>query len=237
MSVPLHELLVAYFDLLAARPDITVREHEVGVGGLLTDDDARQLPAEVADFYRACDGVRFTWIFTDHLDEADRFSPGHRGGRLNLEPIGARGVRWWPRDEWAHGEYAQSLVLDAMVEEGRARLVYDEGEAPADARVVFDAATRPDLVAMGSLRDYLTHGARRGFVWYWQLPGSWEAEDLLSRLRALSLPVETPVPEVLAALERRGATAAQARALYDWLGVDVLLLVPADAAAAPASAS
>jgi hypothetical protein len=226
MSLPLHALLVTYFDLLARRPDLSVREHEVGVGGLLAEDDARQLPVDVAAFYRACDGIRFTWVFRDHLEDADKFSPGYRGGRLNMHPFGASGVRWWPRDEWAHGEYAQSLVLDQMVEEGLARLVFDEGETPAEARVVFDIANRPDLIPMGTFNNYLTTGARRGFVWYWQNSGYWEAEDLLGRLRALSLPAETPVPEVLAALEQRGATPEQARALHVWLGVDVNLLLP-----------
>jgi hypothetical protein len=64
-------------------------------------------------------------------------------------------------------------------------------------------------------------------VWYWQKRGYWEADALVARLTAGSLPSTTPADEVVAGLQARGLDPTEAQALQRWLGPDAVLLLPA----------
>lgn len=64
-------------------------------------------------------------------------------------------------------------------------------------------------------------------MWYWQKRSYWEAEAILARLTAASLPSTTPVDEVVAGLCARGLEPTEAQAVQRWLGRDAVLLLPA----------
>jgi len=90
------------------------------------------------------------------------------------------------------------------------------GEPPF---VVWDVEA---VARFGSLTEYLTEGARRGFC----SEPSWQRRDGASRLARHSLPTSTPIEAIRAALLARGAGLADAAALIEWLGADAALLVP-----------
>ena len=77
-----------------------------------------------------------------------------------------------------------------------------------------------------SLTDYLTVGARRGFVSYWpgltSQPPNTPAQQL-AVLKAHSLPEETPLAEIHRRLHGAGVNPQVAAELVDWLGSDLTL--------------
>lgn len=84
----------------------------------------------------------------------------------------------------------------------------------------------PPPAPFASFEAYVTAGARKAFTWYWQVDDR-EGGELLDRLLATSVDPGTPPDELATMLEARGATPAEARALVEWLGEDVVVLLPA----------
>ncbi|MFT5584811.1 MAG: hypothetical protein ACI9VR_002398 [Cognaticolwellia sp.] len=74
--------------------------------------------------------------------------------------------------------------------------------------------------------DYLTKGAKLGFVWTWQLGEGPHPRRMIDRLLKASTDPRTSRSELLSMLVNRGATEAQADGLSRWLGDDVVFLLP-----------
>ena len=117
-------------------------------------------------------------------------------------------------------------MFDDLVAEGSTMLSYDPGEDPTEAILVFDDANDVQRYPMGTVSEYLTQGARLGFVWYWPRTTYWEARAFTKRLFDASLPRSTPAPEVVAALVAKGLSAAEAAGMVAWLGEDAVILLP-----------
>jgi hypothetical protein len=98
----------------------------------------------------------------------------------------------------------------------------------SETRLLTDAHHTNDgtFTPFPSFDAYVTAGARKAFTWYWQV-GDREGTALLDRLLATSVDPGTPPGELVTMLEARGAGPAEARALVDWLGEDVVVLLPA----------
>lgn len=105
-------------------------------------------------------------------------------------------------------------------------LSYDPGESPTDAILVFDDANDVERFPMGTVTEYLTRGAKLGFVWYWPRTTYWEARSFTKRLFEASLPRKTPKPKVVAALVAKGLSEAEAAGMVEWLGEDAVILLP-----------
>ncbi len=80
-----------------------------------------------------------------------------------------------------------------------------------------------DPVVFDSFTDYVTQGARAGFA---TGEARWQRRGEPSPLFAQSLPKSTSPDAIKAALVGRGATAEMAGDLMEWLGADVVLLLP-----------
>lgn len=223
MALPLPRLLRAWARAFAARRDVFIVDSrfEPGIeaGPALGD-----LPPDAAAFARACGGVELTWVFDEDKEKRDGFSKGYRGGRLNLRLDGA----WYPRAGWEWVDLDEHAMLDDMVEEAGTWLVTRNGAPRSKAALLFHPSSGPEGVRVfRSLEEYLTEGARRAFVWYWQKPGYWEADEFVGRLREGSIAEDTPAEEIARALEARGIEAEEATALVEWLGAQAALLVDA----------
>src|SRR5690606_15299050 len=214
----LHAKLELFFRLFARRPDVHVWVSRV----IPRASPAPQLPAD-ADALLGTRSSCFAWSF-DPPEPGDERPEGN-GGRLWLDA--GHGEGWQSQDErWLDG-VASSLLIDDVVAEGLGLLVVDEGGAITDARPAFHDANDEALYRYASLEDYLTQGARKGFVWYWASPGSRDAADVLEQLHEGSLPAGTEPAVLRARLEAQGAALEEAEALWRWLGDDARLLVPA----------
>jgi hypothetical protein len=93
--------------------------------------------------------------------------------------------------------------------------------------MVFDSASDGERTDMGSIEEYFTQGARAGFTWYWQRGGYWESVEFTRALFEASIPRDTPPDRIAVALVALGLTEAEARSMIDWLGQDVVILLPA----------
>ena len=79
---------------------------------------------------------------------------------------------------------------------------------------------------MGSFTEYLTLGARRGFVSYWPNLNPYlrnTPADSLATLRAHSLDEKTPKEDILSRLRKFGIDEARAQDLWDFIGSDLTL--------------
>ena len=126
------------------------------------------------------------------------------------------------------------MELDgAVVPEEDMLLVDGDGEGTGQAAWYVLPSGRPakivwsveELVVFDSLTDYLTQGAKRAFSY---LPRRWQRGGA-DALHERSMPRSTPPADLRAALIRRGANPNMAAELMEWLGADVVLLLPRDA--------
>ncbi len=90
---------------------------------------------------------------------------------------------------------------------------------------MFDDANDVQRYPMGTVNEYLTNGAKLGFVWYWPRREYWEAREFTKRLFDASLPRSTSAPEVVAGLVDKGLSEREAEAMVAWLGEDAVILL------------
>ncbi|MCY1056318.1 hypothetical protein [Nannocystis sp. SCPEA4] len=211
------QLLRCWCRVFAERPDVHVLHATADRPGSADALAALapRLPAHALALAAELGSLHFSWIFKDKRDESD---PGSNGGRINL--VGFDKLRWCAEDDCYDAKF------DELQPEGSVFLRHELDATPADARLFFiNPGSEPrDL---GTVESYLAHGAGRAFVWYWQKLGYWEADALVARLTAASLPSTTPADEVVAGLQARGLDPVEAQALQRWLGPDAVLLLPA----------
>ena len=227
-------LLGCWLRLFAERPDVFVRRHTVGAptpSGVLARL-AHQVPPDVLAFAAEVGPLDFVWVFADGVEDMDGSSEGYNGGRIHL--VGFERFRWWDRPaDWDYETWQASAMFDDIVAEGNTQLSYDPGETGLDAILVFDDANDCERYPMGTVPEYLTEGARRGFVWYWPKKDYWEANGYVARLFDASWSRRTPAAEVVAGLCAAGLSEVEAAAVQRWLGPDAVILLPKPAAGAP----
>jgi hypothetical protein len=211
------QLLRCWCRVFARRPDIHVL-HATADRPAAPAALAPRLPAHVLALASELGAVHFCWAFKDKLDEVGNSGMGYNGGRVNL--VDFETLRWYEEQAGFDASF------DVLQPEGSTVLSHEFAATPADARLFFiNPGSEPR--ALGTAESYLTYGAQCAFVWYWQKPGYWEAEEFLARLTAASLPKTTPAEEVVAGLCARGLDPAEAQAVQRWLGPDAVLLLPA----------
>lgn len=220
------QLLLRYLRVFAQRPDIEVVKNQQGtpVTGRSLVRLRSLLPPDVVACAAELGALEFTWVFKDKAAERTNFSAGYNGGRINL--VGFQGFRWFKKPaDWDSATWDSNAMFDNLVEEGNTRLFFDPGEKPTQAALMFDDANDCDRFSMGSVNDYLTHGAKAGFVWYWPRSGYWEAKAFTKRLFDSSLPRDTSASVTIDALVEKGLTEAEARGISTWLGDAAVILL------------
>jgi hypothetical protein len=227
LGLPIPHLLLAYLRVFAQRPDVFVVDHDLGAPTssrtLLRMHG--QVPPEVLALASHIGSLEFTWVFDDVKDQRHGSSPGYNGGRLCLR--GLENFHWGKRPkDWDWVEFDSQAMFDDLVAEGTTMLSYDPGEAPTDAILVFDDANDVQRYPMGTVTEYLTRGAKLGFVWYWPRTTYWEARNFTKRLFDASMPRDTAEPKVVAALVAKGLSEAEAKGMVAWLGEDAVILLP-----------
>jgi hypothetical protein len=220
-------LLLCYLRLFRQRPDVfVVDDHFAAPTSSRTLLRLHgQVPPEVLALGAVVDALEFTWVFDAEKDGRDGSSKGYNGGRLCLR--GLERFSWGKRPkshDWV--TYDSQAMFDDLVAEGLTMLAYDPGEAPTEAMLVFDDSNDVERYPMGTVSEYLTRGAKLGFVWYWPRTSYWEARDFTKRLFDASLPRNTPKPTVVAALVAKGLSEAEANGMVAWLGDDAVILLP-----------
>ena len=221
------QLLRSWIRLFAQRPDIHVMKNTSGAptSTATVASLATRLPPEVLALAAESGPLHFWWVFADMRESIGGSSEGHNGGRINL--VGFKHFRWWDRPtDWDWVTFKAQAMFDELQAEGSTMLSYDPGQSESKAMLVFDDANDVERHPMGTVESYLTDGARRGFVWYWPKLDYWEANDYVARLFKKSIPRTTPGPAIRAGLMARGIDAAEAEAIWRWLGRDAVLLLP-----------
>ena len=221
------QLLRSWIRLFAQRPDIHVMKNTSGAptSTATVASLAQRLPPEVLALAADSGPLHFWWVFADQRENIGGSSEGHNGGRINL--VGFKHFRWWDRPtDWDWVTFKAQAMFDELQAEGSTMLSYDPGQSESKAMLVFDDANDVERHPMGTVESYLTDGARRGFVWYWPKLDYWEANDYVARLFKKSIPRTTPGPAIRAGLMARGLDAAEAEAIWRWLGRDAVLLLP-----------
>lgn len=225
-GLTLPELLRCWLRLFAMRPDIDVRAASIGAPtpSRTLASLVRRLPPEALALAAGCGAVHFWWICADARKGMKVLRAGHDGGHLNL--VGFKDFHWWarPADRDLQRWWLQAM-FDEQVESST-YLSHDEDEPETEAVLVFDDVDDGKRYPMGTVEEYLTLGARRGFVGYWPKPEHREANDLVARLFERSVPRDTPEANIRAGLVARGLTASEAAAVWRWLGRDAVLLLP-----------
>ncbi len=227
LGLPIPHLLLAYLRVFAQRPDVFVVDHDLGAPTtsrtLLRMHG--QVPPEVLALASHIGSLEFTWVFDDVKDQRHGSSPGYNGGRLCLR--GLENFHWGKRPaDWDWVEFDAQAMFDDLVAEGTTMLSYDPGESPTEAILVFDDANDVQRYPMGTVTEYLTRGAKLGFVWYWPRTTYWEARNFTKRLFDASIPRGTAKPKVVAALVAKGLSEAEAKGMVAWLGEDAVILLP-----------
>jgi hypothetical protein len=224
---PIPHLLLAYLRIFAKRPDVLIVDHDLGApsqGRTLLRMHG-QVPPGVLALGSHVGELEFTWVFDSDKDARDGFSKGYKGGRLCLHSL--ERFRWGRRpSDWDWVTFDSQAMFDDLVEEGCTMLSYEPGEQPSDAILVFDDSNDVERYPMGTVTEYLTRGAKLGFVWYWPRTSYWEALAFTKRLFDASLPRNTPKPKVVAALVAKGLSEAEAKGMVAWLGDDAVILLP-----------
>lgn len=232
--------LRVYMDLFLRRSDIETLSREVTVP--TTPPRAELLPPDVVGLRQELTSLTFTWRFADALPEEVSSSHPSRHGGLWLGPLDVF--------SWRESSDADWRYIDEDADES-ARLGGEPGSTEAFHLIVpwespqvttragayigvtafIDGGGCETHTRFPSLEAYLTLGARKGFVEEWDF---WwvEDEDIMDALELWlwerSLPRETPREVILARLEARGASPEDARALFEWLGEDVVVLLERD---------
>lgn len=207
----------AYVHLFARRTDVRIVESEIGDGVGAEALDPR-VPADVRAFAERHGTLTLRW---KHLD-----TPTHSelGGAFAFS---ARSLGSFDPAPWAEqreAPFSAFTTFDDVIAEGNGWLVLAEGAR--EAVVGFENANDGTFTPFPSFDAYVTAGARKAFTWYWPV-GDGQGADLLDRLLEISVDPGTPPAELVTMLEARGATPDEARALVDWLGADVVVLLPA----------
>ncbi|MCY0987710.1 hypothetical protein OV203_11280 [Nannocystis sp. ILAH1] len=219
-GLTLAQLLRCWIRVFSMRPDIHVLHDNVGspVSAAALAALASRLPAHAHALAAEAGPMHFGWVFKDMLAEVGSSGAGNHGGRLNL--LGFEAFRW-------HASDADEFVamFDDLQAEGSTFLIQEPGTSSDRAEVVF--VDRGERRSFGTVAHYITRGAESAFVWYWPKRGYWEAEGLVARLAAASLPRSTPADEVVAGLCARGLSRLEAQAVQRWLGADAVLLLHA----------
>jgi hypothetical protein len=234
LGFPIPHLLLAYLRVLAQRPDVFVVDQHLGAPTssrtLLRLHGA--VPPEVLALASHIGSLEFTWVFDSDKDGREGFSKGYKGGRLCFP--GFESFRFWKRPaEWDWVDFDSQAMFDDLVAEGSTMLSYDPGQDPTEASLVFDDSNDVERYPVGTVSQYLTRGAKLGFVWYWPRADYWEARDFTQRLFDASLPRTTPAAEVVAALVDKGLPQAEAAGMVAWLGEDAVILLPKTGKPAP----
>lgn len=209
MRHSLFERLQSWSKLLASREDLELRWplaiKEPKPIELSLPDDVRELTqhtSELSFSYRS----RVSGI--DAANGFLCFAPGGQDSvylELDGEQVPEEEIYSFDGD--IEGTGSETFLV--LTPQKPARIVYGVEEP-----ILFDSATQ-----------YLTEGARRGFEQGWQ--SAFKYEETYSALGKMSLDRATPLPDVIAALVARGATPEMAADLTEWLGQDVVLLLPA----------
>lgn len=248
MAISLSHRLLLFLRIFSRRPEVLVRSFVVTPPMPAAKLKSRmvQMPTDLAKLATEFDGLEFTWELVGEDPSM--------GGRIELLP--ASGLKFHAHsssDESDDDDYDddddrddESTVTyragaDAMQDEGFTHWVYDEGRSAKQAHLEFEDANDCEISYMGGLEEYLTGGARRAFVWYWQRSyaesrGSHHDFDaktdygtrILKLLRASSIPTRTQHAMIARRLLEAGCTTAEASALHKWLGSDVTLLLSKD---------
>ncbi len=221
------ELLRLWIRLFAQRPDIHVRTNTHGAPTSTATVAAltQRLPPDILALAAGSGPLHFCYVFADQREGMDGSSEGYNGGRINL--VGFKHFRWWDRPaEWDFVSFKAQAMFDELQAEGSTMLSHDPGESETDALLVFDDANDCERHPMGTSEEYLTQGARRGFVWYWPKLEYWEANDFVAKLFKGSIPRTSTEAAIRSGLVARGLDAAEADSMWRWLGRDAVLLIP-----------
>jgi|GEM_PF-2090860 len=231
-GLPLGALVRAYLRAFARRKDVVVRECKLSgpcPWGRLGHRH-RKMPHWTLSLFAELDETHFCWVFEDAKADIDKYSPGYNGGLLHL--ASAHRFDWTKRPAaWTAETYDQDSMVDELYSEASTFLRIEPGEKKTDARLVFTDADDPQTFE--SWEEYLTRGARRGFVWYWQLPDSGVPTALVDKLYAHSLPRDTPAKTVVDKLQKLGLSSLEAEGIVAWLGQDAVILLPLDKPVGP----
>jgi BRCT domain type II-containing protein len=227
LGMTVGQLLLLYVRVFAKRPDIYVT-HNV-IGAPTSDRTLRrldgQVPADVLSLGAEVGPLHFCYVLEEFKDDREGSSEGYRGGRINL--LGLEKFRWWDRPtEWDWCTYKQQEMWDSLQAEGSTMLSYEPDEQPHEAMLIFDDANDVERHPMGGVCEYLTIGAKRGFVWYWPKSEYWEAREFTQRLFDRSLAKTTPEKQIIAGLIEQGLSDVEAKAMHRWLGRDAVILLP-----------
>ena len=221
------ELLRLWIRLFAQRPDIHVRTNTHGAPTSTATVAAltQRLPPDILALAAGSGPLHFCYVFADQREGMEGSSEGYNGGRINL--VGFKHFRWWDRPaEWDFVSFKAQAMFDELQAEGSTMLSHDPGESETDALLVFDDANDCERHPMGTSEEYLTQGARRGFVWYWPKLEYWEANDFVAKLFKGSIPRTSTEAAIRSGLVARGLDAAEADSMWRWLGRDAVLLIP-----------
>lgn len=221
-GLPLGQLLQLYVRLFAKRRDVRVLDKKFAkpANAKVLRRWRSLTPAHVLALYESIGSGHLRWVFADAEGEHDR-----DGGRLLLD--GIRSLHWRARpSDWTFATFEMEAAFEPLDSYGSATMSFEPGQARTDAEIVFfdkDAAQR---ISWGTAEHYLTEGAKRAFVWTWQLGDSPETEHAVARLMSASVSADTPTDELETMLAKQRLTETQARALVRWLGDRVVLLLP-----------
>lgn len=212
MQFSLFDRMKAWAELLAKREDLEFRSP------LVIKPPENAVPPFYADDARAFGEQAGDFSFVYHS------RTGNAAGFLCLSLTGVNEPAYLELDGEEVDESGM-IIFDGDIEgTGNAAWLVTRPGKPTT--IIYSLE---DVVTFPSLTHYLTEGAKRAFDY-----GVWQRDAIDQRttdeatLSALSLPRSTPLAEVRASLIARGASPAMADDLIEWLGTDVVLLLPKD---------
>lgn len=223
MTTSLAQRVLSLFSLLRHRSDLKFTDYSTGSGELPTVMDQVHWDARIPEDFRAFAREVSSLVCTYR-------GPARQDGELisggiNLTLSAGPGEldkpEWVPAVDGKEPEVDLWLFCDvpddwngestnlALLPDGAAMLyVYDNPRW------------------MGSFTEYLTLGARRGFVSYWPNVNQYlrnTPADNLATLRAHSIDEKTPKDDILKRLHKFGIDETRAQDLWDWIGSDLTL--------------
>ncbi len=223
MQTSLAQRVLTLFSLLRQRTDFEFIDYSTGSGELPTVMDQVHWDPRIEADFRALAREVSHLLFTYQGPKRPDGEPITGGINLSLavDPTELYEPDWVPEvngealkvEKWLFSDVpddwnGESTNLALLPDRSEFLYVYDNPRW------------------MGSLTDYLTLGARRGFVSYWPniVPGLHNTPaDSLATLRKHSLDDKTPKDDLLSRLRKRGVDEVRAQDLWDWLGSDLAL--------------
>ena len=243
MSLSLANRLFAYIELFSKRTDIKSFEFETdwdhkGLGYSGLKKLRTKMNPELLAFVKGLNGVTFTWAFQDKADQVDEFVPGGCGGRINIRDLGPEEFYFEPGTNWYIDASSAASVLKFEEQIADQALVFlalkEETSSSKDTFLFFWNYPEQEGADLGSIEEYLTTGAKRGFVLYWQeMEFNATATEFVEKLYSQSLPLETPSEEVIQRLKKLvtddlhpiGTPDEIAKSMVDWLGSHAVILL------------